>query len=98
MGKMCFIIFLLQLVLSCSLISPKNLLIENDSKYTIKVIVESGEKEHLVIKKNSGDFILTYEDKVKLQIKIDEIGYTQEIIVKVNYLETKKITFNLETF
>ncbi|HPO50665.1 MAG TPA: hypothetical protein PLO89_10100 [Spirochaetota bacterium] len=98
MKKNLTILLCLSIFWGCNLISPKNVLFQNNSKYDIKVSVNKEGYDELFIKKNSGIFILTYEEIIVLTVKIEEIGYISEIHVKNDYLDKKMINFNLETF
>ena len=89
-------LFIVIILAGCNLISPKNILIQNDSEYDIAVKNMNADEDSIFIKKKSGNFILTYDQKVKLFFIIEEIGYEREIHVNMDYLEKKKLNFNLE--
>ncbi|OHD06428.1 MAG: hypothetical protein A2086_13390 [Spirochaetes bacterium GWD1_27_9] len=86
---------ILFLTFSCSFAEPSTLIIENNSKYTIKVNSNKGNKNEMTIKKTGVDFILTYPDDIKLDISIEETGFNKEYDLKINYMEKKKFVFNL---
>ncbi len=87
----------LVLFLGCNLVAPKNLLIQNNSKHTIEV-TNKNSNQTITIKKGGGDNILSYDEDINIRIFIEKLDYTEEFTVKLNYLETKKIVFDLEKF
>jgi hypothetical protein len=90
-------IILLSLIffLNCNFIEPSYLFIQNDSNYTIRIIINQDNHSNKTIEKNNGDFLLVYPGKIVIKIMIDEIGYNENQVFQIKYLEKKRLIFNV---
>ncbi len=90
------LLFFIMPLLSCSLIEPTCLIIQNDSQYTIFVSLNKGNKREIILEDGHGDFILIYPGTVKLSVYIEVIDYQKNYSVSLNYLEKKKFVFSID--
>jgi len=83
-------------VTGCTLFEPSTLIIKNNSAFTICVNLESGINNKLKLDKKDGGFVLVIPGDTKIQIVIDEIGFSRYYAVNLAYNEKKEFIFNLE--
>lgn len=88
-------ILLVALFLSCSLINPNLLIIQNDSKFDILVTIETINVHGLNIKKNDKYDIILYPGKFDIKVEIPAIGYNKKYNTEIIYLEKHMFIFNL---
>ena len=89
------LVVLIIILFNCSLTEPCTLIIENESDYTIDILISNGKKSKITLKKNKGDYVLVSPGQIKIKVNIESIKYSKEYSIKINYLEKKKFTFNI---
>lgn len=88
-------ILLITLFLSCSLINPNLLIIQNDSKFDILITIETINVQKLNIKKSEKHEIILHPGKFDIKVEIPEIGYSKIYNTEIIYLEKYLFIFNL---
>jgi len=88
-------ILLQALSLSCSLLNPNLLIIQNNSKFDILITIENINIQGLNINKGDKRDIILYPGKFDIKVEIPEIGYSKTYNTEIMYLEKNMFIFNL---
>ena len=94
MKKLTILITAILTLSSCMMVEPSMFQIDNLSAYPIEVHILTLDKS-LVIKKNKSEIIAAYPQTIEMEIHIPQLDYSKSVSFELEYMEKKRVEFQL---
>ncbi len=95
MKKLTILIIAILTLSSCMMVEPSMFQIDNQSAYQIEVHIPTLDKS-LTIKKNKSEIIAAYPQTIELEILIPSLDYSKSVSFELEYMEKKRVEFQLD--